>query len=841
MLSIKTIKINGQENPLGIDEPPCLSYVLESEQNGAFQTAYRLEVSGAGEQWSTGTVISAESIHLALPGTFRPRTRYEVKITVTDNFGQTSEGSAHFETGLLGCFDAEWITDGRTGAQDGCPIFFQDFRISKPVRAARLYTSALGVYTVHINGQRVDTIHMAPGWTNYNKRIEYQTYDVTELLGEQNRIEITVGKGWYRGVVGYFHTNNFYGDQAAAIAELHVEYASGSADAVCTDGSWQWITGPIRDSELYDGETVDFTFQSGAPTPVKVYPHAKNTLIAQECPPARMIEMIPALELIHTPAGETVIDFGQNLTGFVRVRLHEPRGTTVTIAHAEVLDERGNFYTVNLRAAKATDTVICSGGEDLFQPSFTYHGFRYIRVEGLSQEPDIRDFTAIVCHSDLPITGGFSCSHPGLNQLQHNILWGQKGNFLDIPTDCPQRDERLGWTGDAQVFFNTAAFNMDVSRFFRKWMRDVRSEQSAELGVPTSIPDVIHEKGTAGWGDCAVIIPWNLYESYGDKEMLREQYSTMRSWLDYVTAQTNGAELWQSGFQHGDWLALDGGDNGNPCIGATDVYLIANAFYANSTRLTMEAARVLGYEKDAADLAEKYAKIVKAFQAEFITRTGRLVSDTQTAAVLVLHFHLCEERHRFRILKHLVENIRRHGDHLTTGFLGTPYLCHVLSENGHHELAGKLVLQEDFPSWLYAVNMGATTVWERWNSMNPDRTISDTGMTSFNHYSYGCVGEWFYRELCGLRPAAPGYKRSIIAPRPISGINWAEAALETPYGMLACRWKMEEDRFEANVAVPFNTSAELILPGDAQRHQLAGGKYKYTREAGLWKTTRTNL
>jgi len=444
-----------------------------------------------------------------------------------------------------------------------------------------------------------------------------------------------------------------------------------------------------------------------------VYPYAKDILVAQECPPARMMEEIPAKELIHTPEGETVLDFGQNLTGFVRVRLHAPAGTVVTIDHAEVLDENGNFYTINLRAAKARDTIICDGTERTFQPCFTFHGFRYIRVDGLGPDLDLSDFTAVVCHSDLERTGDFSCSHPGLNQLQHNILWGQKGNFLDIPTDCPQRDERLGWTGDAQVFFNTAAFNMDVKRFFTKWMRDVASEQFPELGVPTSVPDVIHEKGTAAWGDCATIIPWNLYQAYGDKELLREQYPIMCRWLDYVTAQTNEAGLWQSGFQHGDWLAMDGGDNEDARIGATDVYFIANAFYAHSTDLARRAAGVLGYDADARELAERYDNIVRAFRAEFVTETGRLVSDTQTANLLALHFHLCEEHHRGRIVERLAENLHRHGDHLATGFVGTPYLCHVLSENGYHALAGKIVLQEDLPSWLFAVNMGATTVWER--------------------------------------------------------------------------------------------------------------------------------
>ena len=830
MLTIKSIRINTQAEPLGIDEQPAFSWTLYSDRNNVHQKSYRIQITDGKTEWDTGEQKTSQSQFVPCPMVLAPRTHYRVTVMVTDDQGETAKSESKFETGLMGQFQAEWITDNRLGEESGCPIFFKEFAASKPVSSARLYASALGVYVPIINGTRVDRIHMAPGWTNYKKRIEYQTYDVTNCIGSWNRMEFILGKGWYRGTVGYFHTKNFYGDRGAVIAQLHIHYEDGSEEVILTDGSWHWVTGAVRDSELYDGETVDYTFPGDNMRPASVYDHRKDLLISQECPPARMIQELPAKALIQTPAGETVIDFGQNLTGFVRARLCAPRGTKVTIRHAEVLDEKGNFYTVNLRAAKAMDTVICSGGTDIFAPLFTYHGFRYICVEGLGKELNLADFTAVVCHSDLSKTGEFACSHKGLTQLEHNILWGQKGNFLDIPTDCPQRDERLGWTGDAQVFFSTAAFHMDVKSFFTKWMRDVRSQQNMDLGVPTSIPDVIGEKGTAGWGDCSTIIPWNLYMAYGDKALLREQYPTMCHWLNYIQSNENTAGLWQSGFQHGDWLALDGGDNENPCVGATDVYLIANAFYAYSTRLTMQAAKVLGYERDAAELERRYQRIVQAFRKEFITATGRLVSDTQTAAVLVLHFDLAEEKYRARILRNLVDNIHRHHDHLATGFLGTPYLCHVLSENGCHALAGKIVLQEDFPSWLYAVNMGATTVWERWNSMNPDRTISDTGMTSFNHYAYGSIGQWLYSRLCGICVGEPGYKTSVIAPKAIAGISWAEASLETGYGKLSCRWERTVGRYYVSITVPVNTDVQLILPGSGEEKRLGSGKYDFEYE-----------
>lgn len=825
MFKISEITVNGSITPIGIDESPVFCWKLQSDKNDTFQKSFSLTVFDGKEEWRLEKQ-SNESINVYYDGELVPCALYTVKLTVTDNYGRTAELVSYFETGLLGNFTGEWITDGRLGNEAGCPIFKRSFSLKKKVKKARLYSSALGVYFAELNGKRIGNIHMAPGWTNYNKRIEYQTYDVTDVLKEENELYFTVGKGWYRGVVGYFHAVNFYGDKAGLIAELHIEYTDGTKDVIKTDNNWTWNTGAVRDSEIYDGEYVDFTFVPKEDKQVSILNHSKNILVSQECPSAKMLEEVSAKQLIVTPEGDKVIDFGQNLTGFVKAKIKGKRGQKVTIRHAEVLDENGNFYTVNLRAAKATDTIICSGGTDDFAPEFTFHGFRYIAVDGL-ENINLGDFTAVVCYSDLKKTGNFSCSHKGLNQLQHNIQWGQKGNFFDIPTDCPQRDERLGWTGDAQVFFNTAAFNMDVKDFFKKWMRDVASEQSKELGCPTSIPDVIHEKGTAGWGDCCTIIPWNLYKAYGDKRVLEEQFPVMVRWLDYIESNVNENNLWQSGFQHADWLALDGGDNADDRIGATDVYFVANAFYANSVDIAYKTAKILGYSEDAERLKKRYDAVIAAFRDEYVTNTGRLVSDTQTAAVLALNFNLVEERHRKRILERLVENIHRHNDHFVTGFLGTPYICHVLSENGYHELAGKIVQQEDFPSWLYAVNMGATTIWERWDSMNPDRTISDTGMTSFNHYAYGCVGEWLYSRLCGIKNESEAYKTSIIAPSPVEGITWAQASVETPYGKLSSKWEKCGKAIKVEVEIPVNTSAVLISPIDGSKTKLGSGKYTF--------------
>ena len=831
MLQIKTVTVNGQASPMGIDEQPSLSWILTSDQPNTLQTAYRITVSCG---YDSGKIESSDNQNIRLSIEFAPRTDYKVVVTVWDNHGGCAEAETSFETGLLGHFDAEWISDYRCGRQKFCPIFRKEFKTEKKIVSARLYASARGVYKAQINGKKISDIYMAPGWTNYNQRIEYQSYDITDLLTEENILDITLGKGWYRGEIGYFHVSNYYGVHGSIIAQLHIRYCDGTEDTILTDDTWQWKASNIVDSEIYNGETVFFCDSAGGYSlpsnwsRVRVLPERKDVLVSQECPPVRPVQELQAIELIHTPAGETVIDFGQILTGFVRAKITAPKGTVVTIRHAEVLDEKGNFYTVNLRDALAADTIHCSGGQDLFEPSFTFHGFRYIKVEGLGEDLDISNFTAVVCHSDIRQTGHFACSHPGLNQLQHNILWGQKGNFFDIPTDCPQRDERLGWTGDAQVFFNTAAFNMDVKLFFQKWMRDVRSQQDMFLGCPTTIPDVVGERGTTGWGDCCCIIPWNLYQAYGDKALLKEQYPTMRHWLRFIASVCNEKGLWQQGFQHGDWLALDEPNELDDRIGGTDVYFIANAFYANSLKLTMQAAQVLGYDDDAAALNETYQAVVRAWRKEYVRADGELTCDTQTAAILALHFDLLEEAQRHQAAQMLVRNLHKHDDHLTTGFLGTPYLCHVLTENGYHELAGKVLLQEDFPSWLFAVNMGATTVWERWNSMNPDRTISDTGMTSFNHYAYGCIGEWMYRKLCGIRTAKPGYRESILAPKPIAPLSWAEASLETPYGQLSCRWEKKDGELHIAVTVPCNTTATLILPYSGKEIPLGSGSYEFT-------------
>ena len=496
------------------------------------------------------------------------------------------------------------------------------------------------------------------------------------------------------------------------------------------------------------------------------------------------------------------------------------------------MDIDGNFYTENLRSAKATDEFICSGKEEIFMPRFTFHGFRYICIEGLS-EVNVDDFTACVMHTDMEKTGEFSCSHKDVTKLQSNIQWGQRGNFLDVPTDCPQRDERLGWTGDAQVFARAAAYNYNVALFFRKWLYDLKAEQTVEHGVPFIISSIFSNfEGIAAWGDAATIVPWTLYEVYGDKRILEEQYESMKGWVEYIRSKAGENNLWQSGFQFGDWLALDkiGGldsDGVDSKIGGTDKYLVASAYYAYSTSLVVKAAEILGMEEDAKEYGTLYENIVAAFNDEYITKTGRLVSETQTGCALALHFDLVKETYRERIVDSLVKILAKYKDHLVTGFVGTPYICNALSNNGERELAGKLLLQDDCPSWLYSVKMGGTTIWERWNSMHPDGSFDDSGMNSFNHYVYGSIGDWMYQKLTGLQLIEPGYKKSRIAPEFIKGITHAQGSVETAYGTLSCAWRCEKKKITIDIVIPANTTAVVKLPERDEELLLGSGTYHY--------------
>ena len=837
MLKISELKTEYRQNPIGLDvAKPRFSWILKSDRNDTVQCSYSIIVKGAdGIVWDSGKVENSQSVLSVYSGLMlKPRTRYNVTVAVHDNHGESAAAEGWFETGLMSCDNrkASWITHGYEDKVEACPVYVREFDLSGKVKAARVYASALGVYELEMNGRKAGDAFLAPGWTSYHTRVQYQTYDITDMMEETNKVVITSANGWFAGEFGFAGGVSHYGSRTAVWAQIEIDYEDGHTDTIVTDSGWQYGSGPRRYAEIYHGEVIDHNI------PVKIegnaiaFDYPISVLTAQESESVRITERLKPAARMITPKGEVVYDFGQNLTGIIEARLNCPKGTKVVLGHAEVLDKEGNFYTENLRSARAEDTFICAGeGEETFLPAFTFHGFRYIRVEGLSDKREEDCFTACVLHTDMEAAGHFQCSNEAVNRLQQNIRWGQRGNFLDIPTDCPQRDERLGWTGDAQVFASTAAYNYNTALFFTKWLRDLKAEQTLEHGVPHVIPNILSNiEGAAAWSDAAAIIPWEMYQAYGDIRLLADQYDSMRDWVEYIRSKAGESHLWQTGHQYADWLALDNEPASR--VGATDPYLVATAYYAYSTDLTARAAKVLGKTEDAALYAKLHDDIVSAFRKEYITETGRMVSETQTGCVLTLHFDLAKPEHRERIFQSLTVNLANHNNHLTTGFVGTPYLCHVLSNNGSHETAGTVFLKHDYPSWLYCVDMGATTIWERWDSMKKDGSFDESGMNSFNHYAYGSVGSWMYQKLGGLQIEEPGYKKSRIAPVPIKGITCAEASVRTVYGELSCKWECTDHKMTVDIAVPCNTTATVCLPGK-EEFLVASGSYHYEYQTEL--------
>ncbi|CAG7643051.1 family 78 glycoside hydrolase catalytic domain [Paenibacillus allorhizosphaerae] len=847
-LQVVRLKCEYKNNPLGLDvRKPRLGWNIEASRRNTNQSAYRIHVSKEDPDfntlvWDTGTIDSDQSVHIVYEGTqLEPRTRYYYRVRVWDDQGTGSEwsSSAYWETGLMetSAWKAEWISPSRkpsdgTGdkpAEEPADYVRKPFTSPGKVRSARIYATALGLYTLYLNGRRVSDDLFTPGWTSYNKRLQYQTYDVTGLIGQgENVVGAVLADGWYKGNLAWKGVRNLYGDRRAFLMQLHVKFEDGSEQVWSTDRSWHVSSsGPIRMAELYHGEQYDATleltgwsspdYNASSWTLAEVLDHPKGHLVAQENDPTRVVEDIQPIAVIHTPKGETVIDMGQNMVGWVRFTVNASAGHRIVLEHAEVLDKEGNFYTANLRSAKQRIEYICKGGDaETYEPHFTFQGFRYVKVEGWDGEPDLSSFTGRVIHTDMDHTGFFECSDPLINQLQHNILWGQKGNFLDIPTDCPQRDERLGWTGDAQVFIRTAAFNMNVAPFFTKWLRDLKADQFEDGAVPHVIPDALpadHTHSSAAWGDAAVICPWTVYLCYGDTRILEEQYDSMKAWVEYMRRQGDNEFLRNTGFHYGDWLGLDAKEGSYR--GATPNDYIATAFYAYSTSLLAKTAEILGNAQDAEQYRLLHRRIVEAFNKEFVTPAGRLAAPTQTAHVLALMFDLVDGAVRRRVAGTLAKMVEQNKDRLTTGFVGTPYLCHVLSQNGYHETAVKLVLQKEYPSWLYSVLKGATTMWEHWDGIKPDGSFWSTAMNSYNHYAYGSIGDWMYQVLAGLDTdrETVGYKHLQIRPQPSDGFEWVRAKLVTMYGTVESGWRKQPDgRLTVEITLPPNTTASVELP-----------------------------
>lgn len=835
-MKINHLKTNRLENPLGFAlNRPSFSWIVR-DTGDLVQRAAQVMVahdpqfervvfdSGRQEGQSIDSVAYRPDIPLA------PRTRYYWKVKVWGETEQAESEVAWFETAkMTEAWQAQWITPDFADYQTH-PYLFKTIELPARAISARAYICGLGLYHLELNGQKVGDEYLMPHCNAYDQWLQYQTYDIIEQLSTgPNLITVMLGNGWYKGRYGMQEdaTNlKTYGEQFALICEVHLTLENGERVVVVTDASWKATPAPVLEGNIYDGEVYDARIAKpnhGAEKSFSVKPIALdvNKLEARRSPPVCVNEEIRPQAVIYTPAGETVLDMGQNMVGWMRFKTNAPAGTRLHLQFGEVL-QGGNFYQGNLRTAKAEYIYIADGNEAVVQPHFTFYGFRYVKVSGWVGALNLDDFTGCVVYSKMDTLSHIETSNEKVNQLFKNALWGQKGNFLDIPTDCPQRDERLGWTGDTQVFSGTACFNMDSGAFFSKFSYDLSKEQAKFGGmVPYVIPVAnMHGGGSSAWGDVATILPWNVYEFYGDKAILEQQFESMRGWVDFIkTADeaTGDKRLWTSGFHFGDWLSLDGSDPTSP-MGGTPEDFIASAYYFYSTRLVARAAAVLGKTEEAARYGALAEEIKTAIQKEFFTSTGRLAINTQTGFVLALFMELAPAEFRSRVIDDLVFRLRKDKLHLRTGFVGTPYLCRALSNNGANELAYRLLLNEDYPSWLYAVNLGATTIWERWNSLNPDGTISSTGMNSLNHYAYGSIVEWLYRDVCGLNPTSgndevTGFRRARLAPKPDKALQWAKACYRSAAGLFESGWRIgEQGQLFFEFTIPFNVTAQAILP-----------------------------
>jgi len=849
-------------NPLGIDVArPRLSWVLISDERAQVQTAYRVLVASnearlaadQGDLWDSGKVASDQSIHAAYGGKPLPsRMRVHWKVRAWDKNGKASPWSkqATWQMGLLKPTDwkAKWI--GAAGDSPP-PMLRKTFDLDSPVKRAIVYASALGLYELRVNGSRVGGHVLAPEWTDYRKRVQVQTYDVTRMLrAGTNAIGAMLGDGWYAGRIGISHIvatgsplRGFYGDRPRLLFQMEIERADGRRRTIVSDRTWKLSTeGPLRSSCLLDGETYDARlempgwdlpgFDDSLWTPVDVKERVTAKLVAQPNEPIRITEELKPVGMTEPrPGGGVfVFDLGQNMVGWCRLRVRGASGTAVTLRHAEVLDADGTVYTDNLRVpgdgkpfgARQTDVYTLRGeGEEVFEPHFTYHGFRYVEVRGFPGRPSLESLVGCVLHSASPRAGQFECSNPVLNKLMENIVWTQRGNMHSVPTDCPQRDERMGWLGDAQVFSQTACFNMDMARFFTKWAQDIRDAQALDGRYPDFAPHPFDPNagfsGAPAWADGGVIIPWRLYVNYGDRRILEQHFASAKRWVDYVRTQSPEL-IWtgKRGNDYGDWL------NGNTLIlegwprsgAAVPKEVLATAFFAHSTELLSRMAAVIGRSGDARRYACLAKSIKAAFNRAFVKPDGRIHGNTQAGYALALHFDLLADERRQLAVKHMVERIKARDGHLSTGIQTTTRLMLELTRTGHTDLAYSLMNNPTPPSWAYMVEHGATTIWERWDGYVDGRGFQDPGMNSFNHYAFGGVGEWMVRTILGINPdeEAPGFQRFVIHPRPGGGLTWARGSYESIHGTIVSDWKIEGDSFTLTVTVPVNTMATVFVP-----------------------------
>lgn len=880
------------ENPLGIDvRQPRLSWQMNTSRRNLQQSAYQVQVaqssdllaSGAALVWDSGKVSSANSLAIPYAGPeCQSCLRYYWRVKVWDQVDQPSEWSepAFWEMGLLEGKDwsADWIEVGweeDPQAFKASPYFRHSFTLDQPIRSARLYITAHGLYEAWLNGERVGDQVFTPGYTPYDKMLQYQVYDVTaQLKLGENAIGAILGDGWYRGKVYVSSSRNVYGTRLALLAQLQITTTDGREIIIGTGPEWNTTTGPILKSDMKDGEIYDARLElPGWNKPgykitwknVRVVNHPKNVLVASMGVPVRRKETFKPT-IIRTPNGDTVLDFGQNLAGVVHFKVNGPKGAVVRLSHGEALDKDGNFTLTHLVGARATDMekkpfqyvvyTLKGEGTEEYEPHFTVHGFRYVKIEGYPGEINPDDFTSIAIYSDMPPTGSFTCSDPLITRLHTNTEWSMKSNFLDLPTDCPQR-ERGGWTGDAQIFAPSASFLMDTRAFFRKWLKELAIEQFSNGMLGNFVPNpyrltkggmastLAKLDGSSGWGDAAVLIPWAYYQAYGDLKILDEQYRSMKAWVDYVQGRAkhknwsknfNPAYLtdkerrerqqyiWDTNYHWGEWLE-PGEGLGAPMV--TSLFqrilfgapVVATAYFAYSTRILAQVAQLLGKDEEAAKYSALSEQIKAAYVAEFIGKDGRIKPDKQASYVRVLAFDLAPEELKPVMVEHLVRLIRSTDNHIGTGFLSTVFLCQVLADNGRLDVAYDLLTQKTIPSWLYAITRGATTIWETWEGIREDGTPN----ASLNHYSPGAVVNFLHRVVGGINLTEPGYKAITIHPQPGGGLTSARAAYESAYGLIVSEWKQQDGLIQMEVTIPANTQAMVILPGASASQVLENG------------------
>jgi alpha-L-rhamnosidase len=854
--------IEHHRTAIGIGESaPRVSWVVDAAPTGWAQLRYEIAIDRAGSP-EAAVVESAEQVLVPWPATplhSRERAAVRVRVAGADDAWSPWSEATIVEAGLLepGDWSARpvggaWAED-RESDERRPSLVRREFHVGEGLVSARLYATAHGLYEAEVNGIRVGDDTLSPGWTVYPQRLRYYTYDVTELLRPgANAVGAWLGDGWYRGRLGWRGGfRNLFGDDLSFFGQLELAYADGRRETIATDAAWKAALSPILRTGIYDGEDYDARleldgwslpgFDESAWSAVAVRERDPGTLVAPTAPPVRCTEVVRPVEVLTSPSGARILDFGQNLVGRVRLRVEGPAGATVRIRTSEVLQD-GEVYTRPLREARSTDHYTLAGraGGEEWEPRFTFHGFRYAEVDGWPGDVEAAaaagDLVARVYHTDLERTGWFDSSDPLVNRLHENVVWGMRGNFVDIPTDCPQRDERVGWTGDIQVFAPTASFLYDASGMLSGWLRDVAAEQLPDGTIPWYVPVIpAHEMWTpirpgAAWGDVATLTPWTLYERFADAGILDAQFDSARRWVDLVAELAGPDRLWNTGFQLGDWLDPAAPPQ-DPADARTDRYLVATAYFARSARTVAEMAAVLGRTDDEAAYLALADEVDAAFAAEYVFPDGRMTSDAQTAYALAIAFDLIPDAARRAAAgDRLAELVRDAENRIATGFVGTPLVSDALTRTGHLDKAYDLLLEQGCPSWLYQVVMGATTVWERWDSLLPNGDVNAGTMTSFNHYALGAVADWLHRVVGGLAPGAPGYRVVRFAPQPGGGLTSAGARHRTPYGEAAIAWRIEDERLVVEVQVPVGATGVLELPGQAVE-ELGHGTHR--REVAL--------